>query len=58
MHPNRDDPRAFLFQSSTGTAFGVGNYLKRYLKPLAERAGVSRCDPSGVSAASSTEEED
>jgi integrase len=40
MHPNRDNPRAFLFQSSTGTAFGVGNYLKRYLKPLAERAGV------------------
>jgi hypothetical protein len=31
---------AFLFQSSTGTAFGVGNYLRRYLKPLAERAGV------------------
>jgi integrase len=40
MHPNRDDSRAFLFQSSTGTAFSVGNYLKRYLKPLAERAGV------------------
>jgi hypothetical protein len=37
---NRDGPRAFLFQSSTGIAFGVGNYLRRYLKPLAERAGV------------------
>jgi integrase len=40
VHPHRDDPRAFLFPSSTGTAFGVGNYLKRYLKPLAETAGV------------------
>jgi integrase len=39
-HPNRDDPRAFLFPSSSGTAFSVGNYLKRYLKPLAEQAGV------------------
>jgi integrase len=39
-HPDRDDPRAFLFPNSTGTAFGIGNYLKRHLKPLAERAGV------------------
>jgi len=39
-HPNRNDPRAFLFPSSSGTAFSVGNYLKRYLKPLAEKAGV------------------
>jgi hypothetical protein len=44
--PNRNDPRAFLFPSSAGTAFSVGNYLKRYLKPLAEKAGVpdvTRC---------------
>jgi integrase len=39
-HPNRDDPCAFLFPSSAGTALSVGNYLKRYLKPLAEKAGV------------------
>ena len=39
-HPNRDDRRAFLFPSSSGTAFSVGNYLKRHLKPLAEKAGV------------------
>lgn len=39
-HPNRNDPRAFLFPSSSGTAFSVGNYLKQYLKPLAEKAGV------------------
>ncbi len=40
MHPDRNDPRALLFPSSAGTAFSVGNYLKRYLKPLAEKAGV------------------
>jgi integrase len=39
-HPDRNDPRAFLFPSSSRTAFSVGNYLKRYLKPLAEKAGV------------------
>jgi len=39
-HPNRNEPRAFMFPSSSGTAFSVGNYLKRYLKPLAEKAGV------------------
>jgi integrase len=40
-HPDRTDPRAFLFPNSTGTAFGVGNFLKRYLKPLAEQVGVN-----------------
>ncbi|MGH9632938.1 MAG: tyrosine-type recombinase/integrase [Bryobacteraceae bacterium] len=40
VHPNRDDPRAFLFPSSSGSALSVGNYLKRHLKPLAEKAGV------------------
>lgn len=39
-HADRDDPRAFLFPNSAGAAFGVGNYLKRHLKPVAERAGV------------------
>ncbi len=39
-HPDRNDPRAFLFPNSAGTAYSVGNYLKRYLKPLAEKAGV------------------
>jgi len=39
-HPDRDDPRAFLFPNSIGSAFSVGNYLKRHLKPLAEAAGV------------------
>jgi integrase len=40
VHPNRNDSRAFIFPSLSGTAFSVGNYLKRYLKPLAERAGI------------------
>jgi integrase len=40
-HPTRDDPRAFLFPTSSGTAFSVGNYLKRHLKPLAEAAGIA-----------------
>jgi len=39
-HPGRENPRAFLFPNSVGSAFSVGNYLKRYLKPLAEQAGV------------------
>lgn len=30
----------FLFPSETGTPFRLGNYLKRYLKPLAEKAGI------------------
>jgi integrase len=39
-HLDRDDPRAFLFPNSRGTAFSVGNYLKRHLKPLAEKVGI------------------
>ncbi len=39
-HPGRGNPRAFLFPNTAGTAFGVGNYLKRHLKPLAENVGI------------------
>ena len=39
-HPERNNPRAFLFPNSAGKAFGVGNYLKRHLKPLAEKVGI------------------
>jgi integrase len=39
-HPDRDNTRAFLFQNSVGSAFSVGNYLKRHLKPLAEAVGI------------------
>ena len=30
-----------LFPSESGTTFRLGNYLKRYLKPLAKQAGIS-----------------
>src|SRR5216684_4949027 len=40
-HADRNNPRAFLFPNSSGTAFGVGNYLKRHLKPLAEKVGIN-----------------
>lgn len=39
-HPERNNPRAFLFPNPAGTAFSVGNYLKRRLKPLAEKVGI------------------
>jgi len=39
-HPDGRNPRAFLFPNSNGGPFGVGNYLKRQLKPLAEEAGI------------------
>jgi integrase len=39
-HPDRENPRAFLFPNSAGTAFGIGNYLKRHLKPPAEKVGI------------------
>jgi integrase len=40
-HNDRTDPRAFLFPNAAGSAFGVGNFLKRHLKPLAVQAGVA-----------------
>ena len=39
-HPQRDNPRAFLFLNRRGTAFSVGNYLKKQLKPLAQSVGI------------------
>jgi integrase len=39
-HPDRSNPRAWLFPNSAGNPFSVGNYLKRHLKPLAEKAEV------------------
>ena len=39
-HPERTNPRAFLFPNRRETPYSVGNYLKRYLKPLAERMGI------------------
>ena len=39
-HPERTNPRAFLFPNRRETPYSVGNYFKRYLKPLAERVGI------------------
>ena len=39
-HPGRSSPRAFLFPNAAGNAYSVGNYLKRYLKPLGKQAGI------------------
>ena len=39
-HPQRNNPRAFLFLNRKGTAFSVGNYLKKHLKPLARSVGI------------------
>jgi integrase len=39
-HPERANPRAFLFPNRRKTPYSVGNYLKRHLKPLAERVGI------------------
>jgi integrase len=35
------DSSNLLFPSEAGTAFRLGNYLKRYLKPLAKQAGIA-----------------
>jgi integrase len=39
-HPERANPRAFLFPNRRKTPLSVGNYLKRHLKPLAEKVGI------------------
>lgn len=39
-HPRRENPRAFLFLNRRWTAFSVGNYLKKQLKPLAKSVGI------------------
>jgi integrase len=40
IHPQRENRRAFLFLNRRGTAFSVGNYLKKQLKPLARLVGI------------------
>jgi integrase len=52
-HPDHN-PRALLFPSSSGTAFSVGNYLKRHIKPLAERACVHEVTHQAFRRTSST----
>jgi integrase len=33
-------PNDLLFPTETGTPYRIGNYLKRTLKPIAEKAGI------------------
>ena len=41
-HRNRAlAPKDLLFPTETGTPFRIGNYLKRVLKPIAAKAGIS-----------------
>lgn len=58
VHPNRNDPRAFLFPNARGGPFSVGNYLKRHLKPLAEAAGVKGVTHQAFRRTSSTHIQD
>jgi integrase len=53
-HPERHDPRAFLFPTVTGTAYRVGNFLKRVLKPIARSAGIEDFDFRAMRSTAST----
>jgi integrase len=39
-HATAPSQSKLLFPTENGTAFRIGNYLKRYLKPLAKKAGI------------------
>jgi integrase len=53
-HPQRQDPRAILFPTATGTAYRVGNFLKRVLKPAALAAGIEDFDFRAMRSTAST----
>jgi integrase len=53
-HPHRHDPRAFLFPTVTGTAYRVGNFLKRVLNPIAKSAGIDDFDFRAMRSTAST----
>lgn len=53
-HPQRHVPRAFLFPTGTGTAYRVGNFLKRVLKPIAKSAGIEDFDFRAMRSTAST----
>jgi len=54
IHPQRHDPKAFLFPTITGTAYRVGNFLKRVLKPVAKTAGIGDFDFRAMRSTAST----
>ena len=53
-HPHKEDPKAFLFPTATGTAYRVGNFLKRVLKPIAKTAGIADFDFRAMRSTAST----
>ena len=53
-HPERMNPRAFLFPSRKNTPYSVGNYLKRFLKPLALKVGIEDLTHQALRRTSST----
>ena len=53
-HPQRLNPRAFLFPSRRETPYSVGNYLKRFLKPLAHKVGIEDLTHQALRRTSST----
>ncbi len=53
-HPRKQDPKAFLFPTATGTAYRVGNFLKRVLKPIAKTAGITDFDFRAMRSTAST----
>jgi integrase len=53
-HPQRMNPRAFLFPSRRKTPYTIGNYLKRVLKPLAQKVGIEDLTHQALRRTSST----
>ena len=53
-HPERMNPRAFLFPSRRKTPYTIGNYLKRVLKPLAQKVGIEDLTHQALRRTSST----
>ena len=53
-HPQRLNSRAFLFPSRRETPYSVGNYLKRFLKPLAHKVGIGDLTHQALRRTSST----
>jgi integrase len=53
-HPQKHDFKAFLFPTATGTAYRVGNFLKRVLKPVAKTVGIEDFDFRAMRSTAST----
>ena len=49
-HPERTNPRAFLFPNRRETPYSVGNYLKRLSEAVSGEGGNTRSYSSGISA--------